>query len=173
MKQLFLIVVVTYIFFPASAQELNQQEKQLYKIITEYRKSANLPEVPVSKSLTTVAQTHVKDLQNNKPVTNTCNMHSWSSNGKWQPVCYTGDRKSAELMWSKPRELTSYKGDGYEIAYYTSADFNPENALKSWKESKGHNDVIMNKGIWTRSWNAMGIGVYGNYAVVWFGVEKD
>lgn len=174
MKRLFLIVALLYSVIPAFSQELNSQEKELFKLITEYRKSLNLPEIPISRSLTTVAQTHVKDLQINKPVNNVCNLHSWSSNGKWQPVCYIGDKKSAQLMWSKPRELTSYKGDGYEIAFYSSDSVDVLKALKSWKESVGHNDVILNRGMWARnSWKAIGIGIYKSYAVIWFGVEQE
>lgn len=174
MRRLIIITILLFKIFPSYSQELNTSEKQLFKLITEYRKSFNLPEIPISKSLTTVAQTHVKDLQINKPVNNICNLHSWSSKGKWKPVCYTGDRKSAELMWSKPRELTSYKSDGYEIAFYSSDSVDVLKALKSWKESSGHNDVILNRGMWARnSWNAIGIGIYGSYAVIWFGVEKE
>ncbi len=36
-----------------------------------------------------------------------------------------------------------------------------------------HNAVIINDGMWSRSWKAIGIGIYGNYAVVWFGNEED
>ncbi|MEO5967870.1 MAG: hypothetical protein ABIP69_06390, partial [Ferruginibacter sp.] len=94
--------------------------------------------------------------------------------GKWKSVCYSGDRKSAELMWSKPRELTDYKADGYEIAYYSSSSVDILNALKTWKESKGHNDVILNIGMWSRNdWNAIGIAVSENYAVIWFGVDAE
>lgn len=174
MKRLLLIVALLYSILPAYSQELNSQEKELFKLISNYRKSLNLSEIPLSKSLTSVAQAHVKDLQINNPVNNVCNLHSWSSKGKWQPVCYIGDRKSAELMWSKPRELTSYKGDGYEIAFYSSDSVEVNKALKSWKESSAHNDVISNRGMWARnSWNAIGIGIYGSYAVIWFGIEKE
>jgi len=34
--------------------------------------------------------------------------------------------------------------------------------------------MIINKYAWKRlKWNAMGVGIYGNYAVVWFGEKKD
>jgi hypothetical protein len=34
--------------------------------------------------------------------------------------------------------------------------------------------MMINRDIWKKlTWNACGIGVYGNYAVVWFGREKD
>jgi hypothetical protein len=34
--------------------------------------------------------------------------------------------------------------------------------------------VIVNSGTWARiTWRAVGIGIYGSYAVVWFGEESD
>ena len=34
--------------------------------------------------------------------------------------------------------------------------------------------VMVNKGIWKNSnWEAIGVGIYKNYAVVWFGEEED
>lgn len=159
---------------------LTDEETKLYNLIMEYRKEKGLPSIPLSKSLTFVAQTHVKDLQNNKPDQGECNAHSWSSKGKWTSCCYTPDHKNAECMWNKPRELTSYTGNGFEIACgssdsrYSSFVMTAEYALQSWKKSQGHNTVIVNMGIWKDySWNAIGIGIYKGFAVVWFGVEED
>ncbi len=174
MKRLIIIVVLLFNIYPVFSQELNSKEKELYQLILEYRKKNNLAAIPISKSLSIVAQTHVKDLQINNPVSASCNLHSWSTKGKWKSVCYSGDKKSAELMWSKPRELTTYKADAYEIAYYSSSSVEILNALKTWKESKGHNDVMLNLGMWSRNnWNAIGIAVSENYAVVWFGVDAE
>jgi uncharacterized protein YkwD len=75
--------------------------------------------------------------------------------------------------------LTSYGGYGYEIAYYSSWTVEEHNdmplaALKGWKSSPGHDHMIMNRNGWRRvKWKAMGVGIYGNYAVVWFGEKKD
>ena len=139
----------------------------------EYRKEKGLPQIPISVSLTFVAQTHVKDLANNRPNNGICNAHSWSSNGKWRACCYTADHARAECMWSKPRELTNYQGNGYEIACWSSADIDANQALAEWKSSSGHNAVIINQGIWKDQWNAIGIGIYQGFAVVWFGKEFD
>ena len=47
-------------------------------------------------------------------------------------------------------------------------------ALESWKKSSGHNAVIVNQGIWDdNKWNAIGIGLFKGFAVVWFGNEID
>ena len=159
-------------------QNLSNEETELYNIIMQYRYSKGLSKIPLSKSLTFVAQTHVKDLANNKPDVGDCNAHSWSNKGNWTPCCYTSDHARAKCMWDKPSELTSYKGSGYEIAcgdngccseFIMTADY----ALKSWKKRSGHNAVIINQGNWNRSWKAIGIGIYKGFAVVWFGHKRD
>jgi uncharacterized protein YkwD len=82
-------------------------------------------------------------------------------------------------MWSKPRELTSYKGNGYEIACGSNeccSDFimTAAYALQAWKKSTGHNAVIVNQSIWNdNQWKAIGIGLSNGFAVVWFGKEPD
>ncbi|MCJ8329219.1 MAG: CAP domain-containing protein [Lentisphaeria bacterium] len=146
----------------------------------EYRKEKGLPAIALSKSLTIVAQMHVRDLEINEPhkEASNCNMHSWSDVGeKWSGCCYTSDHKAAKCMWDKPRELTKYKGDGFEIAHgYLSGDSKATAAggLAGWKGSPGHNAVMINLGIWKKvKWQAVGIGIYEKYAVIWFGKEKD
>jgi uncharacterized protein YkwD len=172
--------IICFLFYSNSfSQTLNVEEKKLYDMIMEYRKEKGLPVIPLSNALTFVAQTHVKDLVNNKPDKGNCNAHSWSSKGNWKACCYTADHAQAECLWSKPRELTSYRGDGFEIACGSNeccSDFNmtAEYALQSWKSSKGHHALIVNSGIWkNKNWGAIGIGLYKSFAVVWFGEEVD
>jgi len=160
---------------------VSAEELKLYTKIMEYRKKLNLPVIPLSASLTHVAHEHCVDLHVNKPdLGEGCNAHSWSEEGDWTACCYTPDHKKAECMWSKPKELTGYTGFGFEIAcgssepqyegYVMTADY----ALESWKKSKGHNAVIINQTPWKGySWNAIGIGIYKGFAVVWFGTQKD
>lgn len=77
-------------------------------------------------------------------------------------------------MWNKPREITGYASKGYEIAYFQSDGVMAFAALEGWKHSKGHNAVILNRGIWKSvKWKAVGIGIYKNYAVAWFGALPD
>ena len=153
---------------------LSAAEQDLYQQIMAYRKKRKLPNIPLSKSLTLVAQTHAKDLQAESPWNRRCNLHSWSKEGEWSSCCYTNDHKKAKCMWDKPRELTAYPGDGYEIAHWASAGATASSAFEGWRKSKGHHAVMANLGIWKKvDWNAIGIGVNGEYAVVWFGKEKD
>jgi uncharacterized protein YkwD len=153
---------------------LSKEEKELYDLMMSYRAELDLDPIPLSVSLTVVAQTHSKDLFENKPVTSECNMHSWSDKGEWTSCCYTSDHAQAACMWNKPRELTNYTGNGYEIAAgSTASNITPQNALNLWKGSPGHNNVITNSGSWTKEWKAIGFGMVGGYATVWFGREED
>lgn len=161
--------------------KLSAEELKLYDLIMAYRKANRLPVIPLSVSLTYVAQQHCKDLFTNKPDLNKgCNTHSWSDKGTWKSCCYTADHKQAECMWNKPGELTNYKSNGFEIACGSSEavykDFvmTAPYALDSWKGSVHHNNVIMNKDIWKAvKWNAIGIGIYKGFATVWFGEIAD
>lgn len=152
---------------------VTQDEQRLYELITQYRKSKGLPQVPLSSSLSFVAHTHCVDLATNSPAGGSCNMHSWSNQGNWSPCCYTRDHKQAKCMWDKPRELTDYTGDGFEIACGGTGSLTPQGALECWQGSAAHNDVMTNAGMWNRPWGAMGVGIYQGYAVVWFGYPAD
>jgi hypothetical protein len=115
----------------------------------------------------------------NDPVSDDCNLHSWSTKGNWIPCCYTDDHAELEKVWSKPSELTDCSGKGYEIAsYYWNSNplkqMTAEQALEQWKKSSGHNAVLINKSNWKdNNWQAIGIGIYGNFAAIWFGEELD
>jgi uncharacterized protein YkwD len=155
---------------------LSKEEDKLYRIITAYRKTKNLKAIPLSAKLSQVAQTHARDLMSNYTfdADNKCNPHSWSSKGPWSACCYTSDHKEAKCMWDKPREIASYPGNGYEIAYFSSAGANADEALAGWKLSAGHNPLIVNEGMWSKvKWQGIGIGIFGEYGVVWFGEEAD
>lgn len=77
-------------------------------------------------------------------------------------------------MWFKPRELTAYPGYGFEIAYYYSAGADATGVLRSWQGSPPHHAVIINSGVWEdHPWGAVGVGIYGAYACVWFGEEPE
>lgn len=77
-------------------------------------------------------------------------------------------------MWDKPKEIAGYNSPGYEIAYYSSAGANAEEGLKGWQKSPSHNPLLINSGIWKAvEWKGIGVGIYKEYAVVWFGQMKD
>lgn len=151
------------------------EEAELVRLINEYRKENSLSELSVSKSLSDVARLHVRDLQSNNPQGD-CSMHSWSDQGDWTPVCYLGTPESWALMQSNPSEITDdiYTEAGFELAYFSSPQITAQLSLDEWKESPIHNEVILEQGIWTvKKWAVMGVGIYENYAVVWFGEGED
>lgn len=155
---------------------LSGEEQKLYQLINKYRKSKKLKPIPFSQKLTQVAQAHVRDLTENYDFEqrDRCNPHSWSDQGDWSSCCYTDDHKAAQCMWDKPREIAGYTGDGYEIAYFSTAGASAEQGLDGWKKSPGHNPLLINSGIWKDlEWKGIGVGIYENYGVVWFGLEPD
>ncbi|MCP4358782.1 MAG: hypothetical protein GY796_12250 [Chloroflexi bacterium] len=164
---------------------VTDEEAQLVTLINDYRNQNGLPNVPVSKSLVTVAQWHVINLDENNPDSGTdpnsglsCNMHSWSDQhpSLWTPVCYTSDHAYAQGMWFKPREISGnvYTGYGYENAYGSSGQATAVGAFNGWRNSPPHNDVILEQGIWNGyNWPAMGVSIYEHHAVLWFGDISD
>lgn len=154
---------------------LNAEEMKLYYLLMEYRESRNLERISLSSKLSKVAQLHAQDLEENfDPRNGKCNIHSWSRKGNWKSCCYTDDHKEANCMWNKPREITGYAGNGFEISYSSTAGATAAEGLAGWRVSPGHNQVIVNEGVWKNiKWKAIGIGIYENYAVVWFGEVED
>ena len=165
---------------------LSLQELQLYQMIMDYRAESGLPEIPLSADLTLVAGRHTLDTNENiweagVALPEGANFHSWSD------AYYYGDHRDPSVMWDTPERLgTDYPGYGFEIWAGGYSDI--AEALEGWKNSDGHNTVIVNEGIWANvDWNAIGIGVlsdgstggggFGNFGgrvySVWFGREAD
>lgn len=166
--------VCTHAQWVSDGSFITREEYKLYTIVNQYRNSRGLHTIPLSRSLTAVAQTHVRDLMEHFTQGGAGNAHSWSSYGSWTACCYTPDHAQAQHMWNKPSQLTPYKGDGFEIAYGNLGTFTAEDALKGWKSSPGHHSVIINTGIWADArWSAIGIAIYKNYSVIWFGKDTD
>ncbi|HDY66064.1 MAG TPA: hypothetical protein ENH84_07540 [Phycisphaerae bacterium] len=167
-----------------SAQQAQADAKAEYDLVSQinlHRMQKGLAAIPLSQKMTTVAKAHVEDLANNEPHKKLCpadpdkqNGHSWSHNpGKWKGGCYDYDNQATySIMWDKPKEITGYPTDGYEI-FTTGTSAN--GALQSWKDSALHNDVILNKNtLWSGfSWTAIGAASYKGYYVVWFGKTLD
>jgi hypothetical protein len=149
------------------------EEKKLHRLVNQYRQQHGLGRIPLCRSLTHVAKVHAMDLQRS-PRKPGCNMHSWSQSRRWKGCCYTSDHARARCMWSKPRELTKYRGNGFENAFAAWRKATAAGALASWKGSPGHNGVILNQGMWKKwRWRCLGVGLYGRYGVLWFGKAKD
>lgn len=163
-----------------SAPHISARSLDLANAINNYRKQNNLPPIPISKSLSFVAETHVKDLHDSPKVAANCNGHSWTNKGNWTPCCYTPDHAQAKCMWSKPAELTQMKATGFEITIGQPGETNAGTVLDSnraigmWQASALHNDVILNRGQWqAMQWKAMGTGIIDSHACAWFSDQPD
>lgn len=166
--------------------------KKLAQMVNDYRIANRLPPVRISPVLTAVAQAHIIDMALSADGSahghwgrnirgQRCNMHSWTGNFGLSPLCYTGDLASAHAMWRKPAEISAllgfarpYRAEGYEIAHWYSQLANPHSAMKSWMNSSGHLNIILERGMWQgENWQAMGVAIGGHHAFIWFGAEKD
>jgi hypothetical protein len=151
-----------------NGDELDAAERQLAFLINEYRAQHGLPAIAFSPALSLVANRHVRDMALNlhRPT------HDWSNCPMSQ---------SWECMWNAPQVLgTRYPGNGYENAFAgrADADIDVAQILRTWKEegeaTRPHNDLILGRGMWKDStWQALGIGIYQGYAVMWVGREVD
>jgi uncharacterized protein YkwD len=162
---------------------LTPQEAELIGLVNQYRILRGLPAVPVSKSLVKVARIHVMDLQKNSPYQGqdargmNCNLHSWSAQGYWIPVCYTADHHYANLMRSKPGEINGKQFDapGYEIVYWTSsAPPLPVQVIAAWDRSPDHRAILLETGKWAgASFKALGVGISDHFTTLWLSPESD
>jgi len=151
---------------------------KLIDMINEYRRESGLPIAQTSPSLMLVAQSHANDL--NKKIENdkepNCGLYSWSENpGAWKGCC---SNNTQFCMYKKPEEIThSYFSPGIELVFATNWTVRSEyfsTVLSAWKNSEGHNNVLLNKEDWSRlNWRSIGVGISGSVATVWFGVIID
>jgi hypothetical protein len=153
---------------------INQNELRLVSLINQFRVQNKLSEIPLSKSLSFVAKTHVYDLQVNRPDTSICNTASWSDKGKWSSCCFNNYVLKTECMWDKPKELTPYKFKGYEISYFEEGIVNEDSLFRLWSTTGEVSDMLLSKGIHSdKKWLAIGAGISDNYACIWLGQRAD
>lgn len=146
-----------------TGDEISPAERELHRIINEYRAQNNQPPVMISEPLSFVANRHLLDLTLNvKYLT-----HGWSN-------C-PYDIKRAETwncLFESPQRLkSSYTGQGFENLYRNlNGAATPALALEAWKKSQMHNNLILNLDIWKNTkYDAFGVAIEGNYAAIWFG----
>ncbi len=159
---------------------LSKKEKELVKLVNDYRISKGLKPLNVSKSLTFVARTHNKDqilyyrAGQKDEKGNVGNLHSWSNHGNWKGGMYNDDANWKEIMWNKPKELTPYQDYGFEISMGAdSILLTPEDGLDGWQHSPKHNDVILGNDNWDEL-TIMGVSMHEGYSDIWFGADdKD
>lgn len=145
-----------------SGDDSTKDEIELFRLINEYRRQNNLPEVRESKTLYLIANRHLIDLNFNlKKLT-----HSWND-------CEfnLNDSKTWKCIFDAPKKFDpAFSGTGYENVYYNSkGKFSPAEALEAWKKSPLHNAAILNLDSFKDSkWIAGGVAIDGQYAALWF-----
>lgn len=157
---------------------LTAEEAALVQLVNAYRVQNGKAALPATRWLSTTGQFKVWDRIANGAVGGNCNSHSWSGAmpALWQAVCYTPDHAQSAQMWAKPRQISAnvYSGNGFEITADSGAPMTAAQALSQWQASPAHRDVIINQGAWAGvTFRGLGVGIAGNYAVVWFGDAVD
>jgi cell division septation protein DedD len=187
-KESILLVLIMILVFPAISHAnsvsfsgsdsllngVSQDENILYNMINDMRRLAKMSPIPFSASLSIVAHAHINDLIITKPQENGCSLHSWSTSGKWTACCNTKDPAGILCMKSKPKEITGYPGNGYELIYWGEDNATPADAAALWQKVDASSDMILCRGKWKNyQWKALGVGIQGGYAVLWLGDKAD
>lgn len=146
-----------------AGDEITAQEKELFRIVNEYRAQNGLAQIPLSDSLSVVANRHLLDLSINiKSLT-----HGWSN----CPYDINNENTWKCVSDSPKRLNVGYAGSGYENLYRKSGGAaTPALALEAWKKSPLHNSLILNLNIFKETkFDAFGIACSGEYIALWFG----
>lgn len=148
-----------------AGDEISPSERELFRLINEYRAQYKLPPVTISEPLSFVANRHLLDLSLNiKYLT-----HGWSN----CPYDIKKDETWNCLFQSPQRLNSGYSGQGFENLYRNlGGEASPALALEAWKKSPMHNNLILNLDIWKKTkYDAFGVAVSGNYAAIWMGAK--
>ncbi|MCK9616314.1 MAG: SPOR domain-containing protein [Lentimicrobiaceae bacterium] len=142
--------------------------------MNDLRVGDSQPKLPLSLQLCFVARTHANDLALHLPDEDFCNLHSWSAFGVWKKCCYNKDMSSIACMTEKPKELTGYKGKGYEMVYFENDSLNVNSIVSFWQQNDLVTDFFLSRNKWQgANWKTLGVGIYKGYVCVWMGTEPD
>ncbi|MGC8866260.1 MAG: SPOR domain-containing protein [Bacteroidales bacterium] len=187
-KYLFLTIIVCLVWslknLPLIAQNaavpdnycISAAELDLFNKINAYRTERGLPELSLSRSLSYVAYLHVRDLKINRPDSvKGCNKHSWSGQGNWSAFCFPRDQSRKKSVWDKPKEITRYPGQGFELLYHTSdGEAIADDAMALWRSLAASQAILLNTGHYLKNkWKVVGVAMYKEYISVWFGEAND
>lgn len=146
--------------------DVSQMEKELYRIVNEYRAQNNLPEIPLSESLSLLANRHLLDI--------TLNLKTFTHG--WSNCPYNiKDNDTWKCVFDAPKRLkTGYDGRGFENLYRNNGgNATPSLALAAWKKSAMHNSLILNLDNWKDTkFDAFGVAISGQFAALWFGSDS-
>ncbi len=152
---------------PCAGDELSGDEKDLIRLINDYRAANRLPAVQTSDALSAVANRHLLDItQNIGKLT-----HGWSN----CPYDIANPSTWNCMMAAPVRLRSGYAGNGFENLYHNLyAAATPAAALDGWKKSYFHNALILNQDSWKGSrFDAFGVAISGGWAAMWFGSSRD
>ena len=145
-----------------SGDELSSSERELARLVNDWRKQNNLAEISLSESLSLVANRHVLDISKNLGYLT----HSWSD------CPYNArDAKTLKCVFDAPKRfIPDFSGIGFENAYYTTTGkVIPGFAVESWKKSRQHNSAMLNQAAFKDfKWLSIGVAINGRFAALWF-----
>lgn len=146
---------------------VDEKEKELFRIINEYRAQNKLAPLVLSDALSVVANRRMIDLTVNinpqLPLS-----HSWSN------CPYDVKNKSTwKCVLDAPKTFgVKYDGNGYENIFRSTKPASPVMALDAWKKSELHNALILNQSFFKDlNWDGIGIAISGNCAAIWVGAK--
>lgn len=153
---------------------LSNDEATLFNLINGLRVANGQEPLLLSKSLSYVAQLHVRDLSMTQQSGTECNHHSWSDKGNWTPICYPREQTRKKSVWDKPKELTRYPSVAYEVVYWENSAALPEMIIDNWKTTKQSSELVLSQAKWSKNnWKVVGVAVFKGYASAWFGEAYD
>jgi hypothetical protein len=187
-RDLFLLFLILFLVFQARAGEMSvqtsvndsvaievsQDEIILYNMINDMRRQGKMQPIPLSSDLCIVAHTHIEDLIKWKPQEKGRSLQSWSNSGNWTSCDDPKDPSGIKCMKSKPKEITGYPGNGYELIFWGEDKATPADAADLWQQVEASSDMILCRGKWKGfQWKALGVGLKDGYAVLWLGDKID
>ena len=172
---IFVLLGLSFAAFPQQSKTcLSSEEVRLGNLVNKMRQQNDLEPVKLSRSLSYVADAHVKDLYLNFDPYGICGLYFWSDRGRWEACCPADEKEDLDCMHDKPYELTSYQSKGYEAVYYHNNKQTADTIFGYWQRDSLVRDLFLEKGKYrNKKWNAMGLAVFEGFASIWFGELAD
>ena len=125
-------------------------------MVNEYRESNGLEAVPANSCLCQTCDEKTDQLRQGLT-----QEHDWADCKLLQDW---------ECVRNKPNEICGYSGKGYENYAWSQMGETPKNAFRQWKNSPGHNALMLNQKHWaSKQFKGMGASFDGEYAVMLMG----
>jgi len=162
----------------SSFLEASGECNELEDLVNKERRGGGLRPLHCDASMRWVAGKHLEDAVEGAkknlawPKERGCNGHSWLVKF---PCCYTNDHENPDCMQAKPLELSGWDDRaGYEISVsgHNNGKVTLAELMSGWKKNTGgHYDVIMGRGIWS-DLKTVGCALRNQYGHCWFSKKK-